>query len=199
MAQSFNKSDEFFISALLTDVGESFRIAAEIDSPTNRRNCVRTMFSGIEGLLWFLKVRFLSEEHMHGLLSPHELDALNERAYIVTDSGTLKVAQKFLPITTSIRLVVRLLKRLESSKYEKYKADLSSQGWRDLVEAIKVRNRVVHPKTENDLLVSDRDIRACSSGFGWMVMFNAYAQLSVLEYLERLYGSSRSEDSSSTN
>jgi hypothetical protein len=50
-----------------------------------------------------------------------------------------------------------------------YKVDYGDQGWMNLKTAIEIRNRLVHPKTLDDLSVSDGDVKATVSAFYWVL------------------------------
>ncbi|MGQ3058740.1 MAG: hypothetical protein ACT6T0_16255, partial [Nevskia sp.] len=180
---NIDPADDFFTTTLILDVTTAHEQFREKDTPALRRSLVRTTFAGIEGLLWFVKVRVIAGKVTKDIVSAQELDALNERGHVVTNNGELREVQKFLPIVTSIKLVVRLLQRLEPTSF---KADFSSQGWRDLCEAIKIRNRVVHPKCQEDLSITDADIHICLSGFNWMTKLVIIGQYSVIEHFESL-------------
>ncbi|MET0168243.1 MAG: hypothetical protein ABW318_25045, partial [Vicinamibacterales bacterium] len=43
----------------------------------------------------------------------------------------------------------------------------SDNGWRQLQDALKVRDRLTHPKQGSDLVVSDDALRACHEAYTW--------------------------------
>lgn len=124
------------------------------DTPAHRRDLVRAISFGIEGLEWSLRRGVL--KHSKSLTS-HEAAALAEESYKVDDRGNVNVA-------TSLRLVIQVAKRLPD-----YHEDLNHPAWTDLKAAVEVRNRLVHPKSLEDLTLTDDDISQSLSAFFWLI------------------------------
>ena len=98
-------------------------------------------------------------------LSHHEYAALAEEACSVSDRGDVNVFPRYIPLTTAIRLVIKIVQRFKPN----YEVDFNHVGWTHLKSSIEVRNRIVHPKTIEDLNVSDREIRETLSAFYWLL------------------------------
>jgi uncharacterized membrane protein YecN with MAPEG domain len=156
-------SDDSFTHILVNDVRDAEKRLQENDTPGNRRDLVRAAFAAIEGLHWQLKRDVL--KNGLGKLTAHEYAAMAEESYSVDDRGNVSSIPRFLPITTAIRLVVQVVQRYRPS----YKVDFSHAGWSNLKSAVEVRNRLVHPKTLEDLAVTDSEIRKTISGFCWVL------------------------------
>lgn len=88
-----------------------------------------------------------------------------QQSYTVDKQGNVEPVPRFLPLTTAIRLVVQIVRRYRPT----YNVDFGHPGWANLNHAIEVRNRLVHPKTLEDLTVSDTDIQKTMSGFCWIL------------------------------
>src|SRR5262249_28488275 len=146
-------TDDSFTHILVHDVIAAETRMRENDNQTHRRELVRSVFAAIEGLHWQLKRDVL--EHAAGDLSPHEYAAMVEETYSVDDRGNVNIASRFLPLTTAIRLVVNVVKRYRPT----YQLDFNHVGWANLKAAVEVRNRLVHPKTLEDLNVSEDEIK----------------------------------------
>jgi hypothetical protein len=157
---------ETFIHYLAHDVNHAHERLIEEDIPVNRRHMVRTAFSGIEGVVWEMKRDVLRHlKQVGGGLTLHEEAALLEQTYSVTSRGRVQTTPRFLPLPTAVRLLVLLVQKVRPE----YKVDFSHYGWTSLVEGVAVRNRLVHPKRKEDLVVTDRELGYCMSGFIWLL------------------------------
>ncbi|MDE2385139.1 MAG: hypothetical protein KGO53_11025 [Alphaproteobacteria bacterium] len=154
---------EDFVGVLIGDVNKCHKILIENDTQANRRNLVRAVFAAIEGLSWRVRTDLARQQqrNLHYL----ELAAMREETYSVSPSGKLQVSQKFLPLQASLRLTISLIKRFRPN----YSEDFSHQGWSNLLAAIELRNRLVHPKSLQDLSVNEKDINRALTGFYWIL------------------------------
>jgi hypothetical protein len=50
-----------------------------------------------------------------------------------------------------------------------YQVDPNHQGWTNLRATVKIRNRLVHPKRLEDLLVSEQEVSQSLSAFYWFL------------------------------
>ena len=48
--------------------------------------------------------------------------------------------------------------------------DVSGSEWQSFRRAIKIRDRITHPKSVSDLNISDEDYNDVSAGFGWVLI-----------------------------
>lgn len=157
------ESSQTFTRTIIEDVIAVYERLHQDDTPRHRRELVRTAFAAIEGLHWQLKQDVL----VHSLedLSPYERSAMSEETYHVDDRGNVNVIPRFLPLPNAIRLVVQMVKRYRHA----YEIDYGHRGWSNLKSAIEIRNRLVHPKTVQDLVVTDKEVEATLSGFYWVL------------------------------
>jgi hypothetical protein len=153
--------DDSFTHILVNDVMDAQKRLQERDTPGHRRDLVRAAFAAIEGLHWQLKRDVLKNATEH--ISTHEHAAMIEESYTVDDAGNVNPIPRFLPLTAAIRLVVQIVQRYRPT----YKLDFGHVGWSNLKTTIKVRNRLVHPKTIEDLSVTDEEVSKTLSGFTW--------------------------------
>jgi hypothetical protein len=157
--------DDSFTHVLVGDVVAANNRLESIDTPTHRRELIRTVFAAIEGLHWQLKQDVLRHAEVVTRLSPHEHSALLEETYSVDPQGSVRTQPRFLPLPTAIRLVVSIVKRYRPE----YVVDFAHPGWANLREAVAIRNRLVHPRELTDLTVSDIEIRQALSAFNWLL------------------------------
>lgn len=154
-----------FTHVLVGDVvAANARLEAD-DTQVHRRELIRTTFAAIEGLHWQLKRDVLRHAEVVTNLSAHEYAALVEETYSVDEKGIVTSQPRFLPLPTAIRLVVTIVQRYRPE----YQLDYQHVGWSNLRAAVEVRNRLVHPKTLEELLVSNREVSQALSAFNWLL------------------------------
>lgn len=134
-------------------------------SPINSRNLVRTTFAAVEGLSWQYKEHIIEIAREVGALSPDEEAALSEVTYQISSRGKINKQPRYIPMMTMLRLVTRIAEKLDS----KLAIDFQGKGWLQLNEAIKIRNRITHPKSFSDMEIKRVDIATCIGGFEWLL------------------------------
>ena len=154
-----------FTHVLIGDVVAARQRLETQDTKTHRRELIRTIFAAIEGLHWQLKQDVLRHAKAVTKLTAHEYAALMEETYSVDDRGNVRSQPRFLPISTAIRLVVSIVQRYQPD----YKLDFQHVGWTNLRAAVEVRNRLVHPKSLDELSVSDQELGQALSAFNWLL------------------------------
>lgn len=163
MAAGFRQDS--FTHVLVGDVVSATERVQGNENQTYRRELVRTVFSAIEGLHWKLKRDVFLHAQVVADLTPHEEAALLEETYSVDDRGNVRAQPKFMPLLSAIRLVISIVKRYRPA----YEVDFNHVGWTNLCRAVELRNRIVHPKTLEDLSVSDKEIEQSLSAFYWLL------------------------------
>ena len=101
--------------------------------------------------------------------------ALQELSCGVSETGKLIEQTRGLPLLTAIRLLVSqaLIISPEIS------VDYSRSGWSNLRRAIDIRNRITHPKADQDLAISDADLDLVASGLSWLAATIEYVMAST--------------------
>jgi hypothetical protein len=125
------------------------------------------VFALIEGLTFGLKQLALTlSEHGKGNFSQADLALLAEQTYDLDDKGRSVVQQKFIPLQRNIKFTLDACIRT----YEvQHTLDFGGNGWCSLQEAIKIRNRLTHPKTVADFILSDDELGTVSVGLEWFL------------------------------
>jgi hypothetical protein len=167
--KELDQPPQSFPRIVVEDVVDAMgRCEQEKFAPARKRELIRAVFAAIEGLHWRLKQDvFRHAEDTATRLSLHERAALLEEAYTVDERGIVHTQSRNLPLPTAIRLVFNIVKRYRPE----YELDFTHVGWSNLRIAIDVRNRLVHPKTLDDLTVSELEVKQAMSGFGWLLAF----------------------------
>lgn len=161
-----NHNDELsFVQLLLADVTAADKRHQDHESQSAKRDLVRTSFAGIEGVVWIFREHIRELAVITGALKEAEALALSETTYGVDASGRVNAQQKFLQMPATIRLCARIAERISGES----KIDFSANEWNELKNAIKIRNRITHPKKRQDLDLSERDLSTCISALHWFL------------------------------
>lgn len=185
----FDDKARGFSHVLVEDVIINHHRFSEQDSPTHRRDLVRAIFSGIDGLIWDFKQAVRRHAGVMGQLSPHELSALLEEAYSIDSHGNIHVQGRYFPTGATIRFVVKILQRCRPL----YTVEFNHPGWSKLKSSITVRNRIVHPKRIEDQNVSDEELADCLSGFTWLLALALEMREEILDDYKRVRSLTKSE------
>jgi hypothetical protein len=89
---------------------------------------------------------------------------LEDYSYRLTSTGQLERQEHSdLPFAAHFAFSVRTL----ADVAEVPQNYIQGPGWDSFQRAVKVRNRITHPKTENDLRLSEDDIERVHEGIAW--------------------------------
>ena len=145
----FNKVTQLLDS----DLVEIKKLLDSKDSQLWRRVYYRTFFSYLEGYIHSLSQMFLFFDWFT-VDEETEIKIRNKRIFSKKDDSK-KLVDNYLPINKRLKLVFDSIAKA---------ADVDpiipnkSSFWVELSDAVNVRNRVVHPKNSEDLIISDKEI-----------------------------------------
>ncbi|WP_145902276.1 MULTISPECIES: hypothetical protein [Sphingobium] len=154
-----------FLRLLAGDVQHALDLAALSASPTDRRNLLRTIISAAEGISWIYRVHVLSVAKEFDATTPFIEMALAEASFSVSEQGEIVEQARY----TSLTAIIRLTTRIAQSICPDLDVDFGGVGWMHLKDAIKMRNRITHPKNIRDLAVSEQEIEKAKLGFFWFL------------------------------
>lgn len=158
--KSFAESD-VFSKVLAEDVAQAKQRMENDPSDSHRREFVRTTHSAIEAQLWQLKMYVMNHVLDKKTVSIHELSALKEETYAINDKGEICTLPKGYSLKVGLRLVFTILKRHGIP----VQADFGSTDWKNIDHALKIRNRVTHPKCMSDISVTLEEAECCYLAF----------------------------------
>lgn len=131
----------------------------------SRRNFVRAVFAYIEASTYCYKHIALNKLLEKGSTILHnEYSLLTEEKYIVDNKGVVKGSDSFLPALPNLKYALSVCCRAFGSSYE---VDYTTQGWKNLYDSQKMRNRIVHPNSVDEIRVKDHEIGDCAKAFVW--------------------------------
>jgi hypothetical protein len=157
--------NDSFMGMLIHDVIAALERREVNDDQTSRRDLVRTLFAAIEGLVWVYRENVRAVANDIDPLSPIMELAFAEKTYSVDEKGHVQEQQRFISMLAMIRLASRVAEKI----CPELKIDFGVSGWTDLQLAIKVRNRITHPKSLSDLNITKGDIEISESALLWLL------------------------------
>lgn len=151
---------------LLEDALAAEQYLDKNDSQFARRSYVRSIFAYIEGSVWILKQVCLKAKPLSGVRKIHvaEYALLAEETYELKANGDPNTRTKFLRLPDNIRFLFKLINRLFNANID---IGIGTQTWDSLLEAIKIRNRITHPKNASAFKITDEDIKLCQDVCSW--------------------------------
>jgi hypothetical protein len=147
-------------SVLMSDV---IRLAAMSNGGSmEKRNLVRAAFAAIEGFLWKLQGELLNTA-LGNELSEAERGYLREDVPWLTEKGEVKTKTSKTTLKQRVYLTAKLVARMRPECV----VDLNAEAWHDLLRSLDLRHRLTHPKTVEDMEVSQEELRQTISGLGF--------------------------------
>ncbi len=168
-----------FWEAMCDELLAAHRLLSDCDTAFNRRTLVRTSFAAIEGVTFMLKSYALARLRGDNI-SAAEAALLREESFTLDGRGRIQVQQRLLPIESNIRFAFSMFGRAKGKEVE---LDCSGQHWQTFKKAITVRNRIVHPKTTDELQISDEELACTTTAARWII---ATMMLGVIERVREL-------------
>ncbi|HZF46195.1 MAG TPA: hypothetical protein VEZ26_07665 [Sphingomonadaceae bacterium] len=154
-----------FTSVLVLDVVAAMKRYRVEKTQANSRDLIRSIFAAVEGSVWLYRQHVTSIAKSIEAITREEELALAETAYLVNANGTISEQMRFIPLPALIRLTTRIANRVDPRTGTRFDVP----GWESFQRAIAIRNRITHPKTKSDLLVSERDVDTCYAAFFWLL------------------------------
>lgn len=135
---------------LIQDTGklDSEDAGRDVSGSLWRRIFIRSLFAYIEGTCFRLK----QDVKLFKKCSPQEDSVISEKSYALDEKGSIKERDLYLRPKENIRFAFRIYAGCFGSGF-KLKTD--GNGWKAYERALKIRNRITHPKKIEDLKISD--------------------------------------------
>ena len=164
---------------LSNDVREIWKILDKDDSQTMRRAFIRALFAAIEGALYRVKIDLIyahDKEYIN--LLPEELVLLSEKIYHIDKNGNAKSIDKFSPTKNTFLFIYNTLFRYT---HNSYRIDKKDKYWSFFITILKARNRLMHPKTIDDLNVTDIELKQAKDLLFWIAELQIRAIFSSIK------------------
>ena len=97
-------------------------------------------------------------------ITNEEVLILKEKLPNVKNTGEVSTRPHFLPTEVSLKLAFHLFSKVINSDY---RLNYSDSSYKKLIESMKVRNRIVHPKDASSLEITGREVVDMCAGVIW--------------------------------
>ena len=155
-------------TALLQDVKDAAELWHERQTAFSRRAYVRSAFSFMDGITHMMKDAALLFDNLNNprTLTSEEVVLLKDEDPYVKDDGTIGVRSAKIGRKNNFRLTVRCYVKVFGFSSS---LDVKIAGWQSFVEAAKIRDRITHPKSVNDLLPTDDDMELVANAMNYFM------------------------------
>jgi hypothetical protein len=133
-------------------------------SEFNKRTLVRTCAALVEGLSFQLRQVTLASLKDTNVLSGSELAILRETKHQLSDQGEVRERNDFQSTLPMLLFTLRVYAKNHGASYSPKTAD---NGWNCLRKALALRDRLMHPKSFEDLQVTDEAGTEFTAGIQW--------------------------------
>jgi hypothetical protein len=165
------------IKILGHDCNDHYLAIQNDNSQLHRRAYVRSVFAFIEGTLHCMKMTTIHLGTILGNLLIQELLVLNGETFDVDDRGDILSKSLYPKFLSNLKFTFKIFSKVFVSSFT---LNLGGTGWQRLREAVKVRDRLMHPKAITELKVTDAEVEVTKNAFDWFFMSHAlcsnYAQ-----------------------
>jgi hypothetical protein len=146
-------------------------------SQRRRRVLIRSIFASIEALSYFLRNLAVNNKHPKDI-APEDRLIVSERAYDLDGNGRIVHRPLKLRTTASIRYSFAVFKRSYGTTFD---LDVTGAPWQAYLRAVKVRDRITHPKRLEDITISEAELMDAAGSWHWFSDAFAATMLQALE------------------
>ncbi|MHB1077722.1 MAG: hypothetical protein ACYCZG_17105 [Thiobacillus sp.] len=149
---------------LMSDVENAKRLDTDFYSEAFiKRTYIRSFFAMIEGVIFQLKQIALQANSEAKIFTDNEIQKLLEQEKYLTEDGVVKDRKIKTKLLTNLEFAILSVVKVLNLNY---KIDKDS-GWEQLGLAIKIRDRITHPKTTKSLLIDSDDMEILGRANSW--------------------------------
>lgn len=161
------------VNELIAEVAAVVDLRGTLDDGHWARVVLRSLFALLEGFISRFKGRALQAQRYGNVtFSPKLLRILEEGEAVTRDDGTVEWEQVRPRTSDNLRVAVRAYATtLNTGTPLGGEARLPTE----FTIALKARNRVTHPKTPSDLIVTAEELRAAAKILTWFMTISAWS------------------------
>jgi hypothetical protein len=161
--QAVNELKKVF-SVLNTDYDTALAYVRKDPSQFNKRTLIRSYFALVEGLAYQLRQVTAASLNETTILSIEEKTLLSERRYTLTSNGTIESQEQFQNFAPMLLFSLRIYAKNHGAEFEPV---VSDNGWNCLKQSVRIRDRLMHPKSHDNLIISDEEGEVFVSAVKW--------------------------------
>jgi hypothetical protein len=156
LAEDFDRCHKNVVNAI-TDARQSNE---PMDDQFHARQLIRSLFALVEGVTFAIKMYALAEvEVTGGPISDAERALACEERYQINNQGEAIITSAHIRLKENIRFAFHLFSKVSDTPSN---LDVQSEWWNSLVRSIKVRDRLMHPRSPEDLTIYPKETLAAA-------------------------------------
>ncbi len=168
-------------------VAEDLRIAASLTDKTEeqfaRRTILRTVFTVIDGLCWYLKTEALNLAENQGIRFSHnELKVLTEETETTDKNGKARRQRHFASPIENVRVSMAAFAKVRGCELPVDIRKIPSA----YSDCLAIRHRVTHPKSAAALRISDVEFSGLTGLLNWLLAVSDWITEQDVQYIERV-------------
>jgi hypothetical protein len=131
------------------------------------RVSIRCLFALIEGCIFQLKQMALHIGNLRRVdFSAGELTYLTEEEFSLDENIKISARPITIPLQKNLRFAFSMFAKACGAEFS---LDVGGAGWQSFRIAVKVRNRLMHPKHPRDTVIMEEEMLAASKTSLWLV------------------------------
>ncbi|HEY8688443.1 MAG TPA: hypothetical protein VIM07_04350 [Chitinophagaceae bacterium] len=154
----------------------------KINTQFYRRLFIRNIFSVIETYLYvtkeLVKNKLVIDKNTNQI-SWSDLTILNEKKAVLDTQGNVNVMDDFQKFEPSLRFTLNIFAKIFGADLPKY----GDSNFEKLKKLSKRRNDITHPKSLEELVISDQEIIDTVSMFSWFMHTHTEINKKFLEWM----------------
>jgi hypothetical protein len=155
-------------STLIRTVVEDVLIALsrveQLKTDESRRTAVRTIAAAIEAMVWMYRDEVIEVAMTLETCRPEDEQALAVRVAVLDSNGAMHWQPRHLPVLSHFRYLANLAERCST----RHQFDFAQNGWSQVQDTMRLRNRMMHPKSRQDLIADPEAVDSAFKGFDWL-------------------------------
>lgn len=146
------------------DLDTALAHAIKQDDQYARRTLYRTYFAFVEGLAFQLRQVTLASLAETGVLTTAELALLREERFQLDSKGLPEPRENFQSFLPNLLFSIRCYVKNHGAEFV---PDTGHAGWEAMQRAVRIRDRLTHPRSLDGLVVSDDDKETLIKASDW--------------------------------
>ena len=144
-----------------------YREAEELEAESQfwRRSLVRAFYAMVEGNIFGLKQIALSLQHRcENPLTEAERAMIGETSYDLKDNGVARSTKAKIKLESNFKFAFKIYIQVTKIPLE---LDFGSRGWNAFTSSIHVRDRLMHPKTYENVIINGEELIKIAEASAW--------------------------------
>ena len=128
-----------------------------------KRTYTHSFFAMVEGVISQLKEIALSANKKTNTFQPYEVELLEEKFASLENNGIPKQKSAKLRLMPNIIFSLNYCAKALNLNYNVNK----NSGYESMLKAIKIRDRITHPKNKSSLIITNNDMTVLGDAHAW--------------------------------